>query len=555
MYKDSTTVQKRKSSYSPSRMDPDQPSTSSTTTPPQPPPTPFKTSPFQNWGTRHTLTILGFLGFASSYSMRVNLSIAIVTMVNTSHDHGHSHNSSSLACPNLIPNRTEEEIATNLLISSNSKHPKFPWTAHEQGIILGSFFYGYVATQVPGGMLANRIGGKWVFGIGMLITAVFSLVTPWAANTGLEYLVAVRIIQGLGEGVTNPSMHALLAQWVPPLERSMLGAFVYAGSQIGTVVALPVSGWLLGNEDGTILTSGWPSVFYVFGLLGIVWFILWCAFIHDSPGVHPSISQEELHYITSSIGSSSRRTIKPPTPWRKLLTSGPVIAILVAQTGHGWGLYTLLTELPTFMDDVLHFDIKQNAYLSALPYFLMWIVSVVSSIYADKLRARGVGTGFVRKMFNTIAHWIPGILLILASYSACDRSLTVILITLAISINGAAWASFTVNHIDLSPNHAAVMMGITNGFANLCGIGAPYVAGLIINEGSSISRWRLIFFIAAIVYFIDNIVYVCLASGETQSWDSDHRDKVFTSPDRVIVCDPALLEDEEEDDRSPLLVP
>jgi len=62
---------------------------------------------------------------------------------------------------------------------------------------------------------------------------------------------------------------------------------------------------------------------------------------------------------------------------------------------------------------------------------------------------------------------------------------TVTLLTLAVGINGAAWASFQVNHIDIAPNHAAVMMGVTNGFANLCGIAAPYVAGVIINDGVS----------------------------------------------------------------------
>jgi len=45
--------------------------------------------------------------------------------------------------------------------------------------------------------------------------------------------------------------------------------------------------------------------------------------------------------------------------------------------------------------------------------------------------------------------------------------------------------AFQVNHIDLAPAHAAVMMGFTNGFANLCGIAAPYVAGVIINDGVS----------------------------------------------------------------------
>jgi hypothetical protein len=94
---------------------------------------------------------------------------------------------------------------------------------------------------------------------------------------------------------------------------------------------------------------------------------------------------------------------------------------------------------------------------------------------------------------------------------------TVTLLTLAVGVYGACYASFQVNHIDISTNHAGVLMGnveitsylsfeailllgktnlicdfvpfpisgITNGFANLCGIAAPYVAGVIIRDGVS----------------------------------------------------------------------
>lgn len=101
------------------------------------------------WGTRHTLAVLGFLGFASSYSMRVNLSIAIVSMVNSTmkHQHHHSHNSTAIPCPELL------NLSSNSVTSSSDlhelelqegalHHPKFNWTPAEQGIILGSFFYG-----------------------------------------------------------------------------------------------------------------------------------------------------------------------------------------------------------------------------------------------------------------------------------------------------------------------------------------------------------------------------------------------------------------------------
>ncbi len=67
------------------------------------------------------------------------------------------------------------------------------------GLILGSFFYGYIVTQLPGGLLATYFGGKWVFGVGILITAVLTVVTPFAARYSVNLFIALRIIEGLGE--------------------------------------------------------------------------------------------------------------------------------------------------------------------------------------------------------------------------------------------------------------------------------------------------------------------------------------------------------------------
>jgi ACS family sodium-dependent inorganic phosphate cotransporter-like MFS transporter 5 len=62
--------------------------------------------------------------------------------------------------------------------------------------VLSSFFYGYFITQYPGGRLAELYGGKWVFGIGILVTSVFTLLTPIAAHTNFGLLIAVRVIEG-----------------------------------------------------------------------------------------------------------------------------------------------------------------------------------------------------------------------------------------------------------------------------------------------------------------------------------------------------------------------
>merc|ERR1712168_1597925 len=121
---------------------------------------------------RHILTILGFFGFLNVYALRVNLSVAIVSMVNSTASHHGGNLSDECPYPNISANSTQ------------TTGGKFDWDSKMQGLILGGFFYGYIFTQIPGGMLAERFGGKLVFGLGVLCTGLFTLLTPAAAELG-----------------------------------------------------------------------------------------------------------------------------------------------------------------------------------------------------------------------------------------------------------------------------------------------------------------------------------------------------------------------------------
>ena len=144
---------------------------------------------------------MGFLGFANVYAMRVNLSVAIVAMVNNT----------AIASNTSIVDNSSCPVGANSTEGPPPDGP-FAWGAKEQGWILGAFFFGYVITQLPGGRLAEKYGGKRLYGGGILITSIFTLLTPLAATISLPLFVIVRVIEGFGEGVTFPVMHALLAQ-------------------------------------------------------------------------------------------------------------------------------------------------------------------------------------------------------------------------------------------------------------------------------------------------------------------------------------------------------
>lgn len=262
-------------------------------------------------------------------------------------------------------------------------------------------------TQIPGGQLAKRLGGKIMLLTSITLCSLLSLLTPTFAAYGWKAVVMLRVAQGLCQGCIFPSTHTLLAKWAPPSERGTIGTYCYSGSQFGTVVMLGISGVLASSS------MGWPSIFYFSGVAGLVWSILWFFYGASSPAeCQDRISQEERQFIESSLNTSSdHKTIA--TPWKQIFTSSAVISLVIAHSAHNWGFWTILTEIPSYMKSVLHFNIKQNALLSALPYFVMMMMSFILSPFADWLTNRRIlKVEFSRKLFNSIGLWIPGLLLI-----------------------------------------------------------------------------------------------------------------------------------------------
>ncbi|XP_049863037.1 putative inorganic phosphate cotransporter isoform X2 [Schistocerca gregaria] len=482
-------------------------------------------------GARHMVTFMLFLGMANAYVMRTNMSVAIVAMVN----HTALPKENTTEDDECLPSGTSAKLGTlwdaqiapaadddyQLEPSSRSaSEGSFVWDTTLQGYILSSFFYGYVITQIPFGILSKKYGAKLFLGVGMLINSVFGLLVPVAARHGFEWLIAVRFIQGLGEGPIVPCTHALLAKWIPPNERSRMGAFVYAGAQFGTVVSMPLSGLL--SEYG--FDGGWPSIFYVFGAVGTIWSVAFLIMVYEDPDVHPRIAEDEKKYITHTVWGSAGVS-SPPVPWKSIIKSLPFWAILIAHMGQNYGYETLMTELPTFMKQVLHFDIKENGTLSALPYLAMWIFSIVASHAADwMISSRRFTHGVTRKIVNSIGQYGPAVALIAASYTGCDPTLTVALLTIGVGLNGGIYSGFKVNHLDISPRFAGILMSFTNCLANLAGLLAPIAAGYIIHGRPTQAAWRVVFMIASGVYIVCATVYLIFGSGVRQHWDDPSND-------------------------------
>ncbi|XP_055322850.1 vesicular glutamate transporter 1-like [Sitodiplosis mosellana] len=431
---------------------------------------------------RYIVVMMAFFGFFNVYSLRVNLSVGIVAMTE---------------------NRTV--YYENGTIGYEQD---FPWNTKDRGLILSSFFWGYIMTQFIGGVLGARVGGNLVFGIGIAVTSVLTLLTPLAAKAGVSALITVRIIEGIFEGVTFPCIHAVWSRWAPPLERSRMATMAFAGNYAGTIVSMPVSG-ILANK------LGWESLFYVFGAIGCVWYCVWVIVVCESPDKDKSISKDELRYIQDSLGSNATETVQHP--WKDIFKSKPVYAISASHFAENWGFYTMLTQLPSFLKDSLGYKLEKAGFLSAAPYLAMGVLLGISGYFADVCQVEGwLTTTQVRRYFNCGGFLAQTVFLLTAGYLMSSVG-TISCIIIAIGLGAFAWCGFAVNHLDIAPPHASVLMGISNTFATIPGIVSPALTGFIVTN-STPEEWRTVFLISSCVYLFGCVIYWFWASGEVQPW-------------------------------------
>lgn len=67
----------------------------------------------------------------------------------------------------------------------------------EQSRVLGSFYWFYWSPQILGGILAARYGTKLVFGLSNFLASFLCILIPAAVNLHVNYLIVLRIVQGL----------------------------------------------------------------------------------------------------------------------------------------------------------------------------------------------------------------------------------------------------------------------------------------------------------------------------------------------------------------------
>ncbi|CAB4480159.1 unnamed protein product [Rhizophagus irregularis] len=398
---------------------------------------------------------------------------------------------------------------SNIAVAIIYMAKEFGWSSTIQGLVLSSFFIGYISTQVLGGAFADRFGGKLVLGVAAFGWTTFTLFTPSAAKLGLSYLLSCRILLGIAEGACIPSAYSLTASWAPQEERSRTAAIMSASINIGNIIALPVwlylHGWDQALGDGRVF----------FGVSGRSGYISLPTseeevINRNSENVIDIIEDNEVTQDNNTEENVDAKSSNPSRiPWRLILSRREVWAILVANVFNNWGYFVFLNWLPTYYLDRFRVDIKHLGYFTVLPYIVQGISVLFVGTLADymtcKIKVRVV---IVRRIAQIISSWGFATFLLLATYVAKTPLQGIILISIGTGLNSFSIAGVKISQLDIAPRYSGVIFGLANSLGMIPAILGVSLTGWILDATGR--NWNIIWNSIAISYFMDAIIFSIL---------------------------------------------
>ena len=139
-------------------------------------------------------------------------------------------------------------------------------TAFSAGLV------GMMIGATQGGTLGDRWGRKRTVLAGAVCFGLFTLVTAFA--TGLNGLIALRFLAGIGLGCAVPNAIALNTEYAPKKYRATLVTVMFLGYTIGAA---------LGGAAALLIPRfGWQSVFVIGGIAPLVVALLCYFFLPES---------------------------------------------------------------------------------------------------------------------------------------------------------------------------------------------------------------------------------------------------------------------------------
>ncbi len=257
---------------------------------------------------------------------------------------------------------------------------QYHFTNTDFGKISAAFQIAYAVTWLLGGIFLDAVGTRLGLALAVVFWSIVNMLTGFATSVlGFAFF---RFLLGIGEGLNWPGASKTVAEWFPSQERGLAVAIFDSGSSVGGAVAalsIPL----------IAIRFGWRSAFFLSGLVGFVWLLMWLRVYH-LVDCHPTVTPAEVAYIRAGQEAPSVSPERGLGRWLKLARDRNVWGIVLgrALTDPIWWFY--ITWLPKYLSDARGFSLQRISLFAWMPFVAADIGNFTGGLVSGYCIRRGV---------------------------------------------------------------------------------------------------------------------------------------------------------------------
>jgi MFS family permease len=407
-----------------------------------------------------------------------------------------------------------KEVGGEIRAALDITEQSFAW-------VFSFFALAYAMFEVPSGWLGDRIGPRRVLCRIVLCWSLFTALTgcvfafsydtgwripvpDWIGDNfeivaipivfnGFLLLLVIRFLFGMGEAGAYPNIARALRNWFPFSQRGLAQGLLWMSGRWGGAVAPALIGVLA-------LMFTWRGAFFAFGLLGVVWVVLFVRWFHDTPQTHPAVNAGELALLAEAGRPGEK---PPPMSWLTMFAS-PTLYFLCGMyffSNAGWSFF--ITWDVEYYKQVLRLDGVELWLATFAPLFCGGMACLLGGFLTDR-QVKKWGRRWGRTLQGFAAYFLGGIFFVLALAMPLPM-LAVACLCIASFMKDFAMAVSWATCLDVGHRYSGTVAGFMN-MGNLGTVVSPPIVAYLARQGD----WEMALVYSAAMFFIAAVCWLAI---------------------------------------------
>ena len=340
----------------------------------------------------------------------------------------------------------------------------------QMGILLSAFSWAYAASQLPAGVLVDKVGPRRLLAAAVFCWSTAQLTAGFVFS--LAPFIASRMALGVFEAPTAPTQARMIANWFDRAHRGLPMGVANVGSSLGAVLSPPILTWIM-------LVWGWRTMFIVMGVVGMAFSLLWFLLYRDPEDAPLS----DADRARTGIDVATHRDPVRMAEWARLFRSRVTWGLVLGNFGAIYVTWLFIAWLPGYLVMQQHVSLMRTGFYAAIPQFFGVLGALTGGWVCDRCAAWGMGLVNSRRV-PLICGLIGSAVFTLPVALTHDTGLALTCIALAVFCSNvtssAAWTLVTA----VAPERYMASVGSMQNCGGYFGAAvAPIVTGYIV-EGT-----------------------------------------------------------------------